>query len=177
MTASPIKAAAPPSNGPQLRDIHLPPAPSWWPPAPGWWLLGALVLLVLVAMGWWWRRRRRRALARQRPLREISRLQGDFARDGDCARLASGLHGLLRRLALARDPRAAHQRGKAWRETLARVPVGTDVLARLSVLEDAVYRPDVALDVDALVAAVRQWVQLAVDPRRWQAASEESGDA
>ena len=30
--------------GPDLRDIHLPPAPSWWPPAPGWWLL-AFVLL------------------------------------------------------------------------------------------------------------------------------------
>jgi len=28
----------------QLRDIHLPQAPSWWPPAPGWWLLSALAL-------------------------------------------------------------------------------------------------------------------------------------
>ncbi|MBP6325901.1 MAG: DUF4381 domain-containing protein, partial [Dokdonella sp.] len=25
------------ADGPQLRDIHLPPDPSWWPPAPGWW--------------------------------------------------------------------------------------------------------------------------------------------
>ena len=176
MTASPIKAAPHPPAGPQLRDIHLPPAPPWWPPAPGWWLLGALVLLVLVAMGWWWRRRRRRALARQRPLREIRRLEADFARDGDRARLASGLHGLLRRLALVHDPRAAHQRGEAWRDTLARVPVNADVLARLSVLEDAMYRPDSPLDVRGGVDAVRQWVQLAVDPRRWQGAAAESAD-
>ena len=32
-----------PPPGPQLRDIHLPPAPSWWPPAPGWWVLAALL--------------------------------------------------------------------------------------------------------------------------------------
>src|SRR5690606_33347163 len=29
-----------------LRDIHQPPAPSWWPPAPGWWLLAGIVLVV-----------------------------------------------------------------------------------------------------------------------------------
>ena len=39
-------------SGPDLRDIHLPPAPSWWPPAPGWWLL-ALVLLIAIALGAW----------------------------------------------------------------------------------------------------------------------------
>ncbi|MDP7406676.1 MAG: DUF4381 domain-containing protein, partial [SAR324 cluster bacterium] len=22
-----------------LRDVHLPPAVSWWPPAPGWWII------------------------------------------------------------------------------------------------------------------------------------------
>ena len=33
----------------QLRDIHLPPEPSWWPPAPGWWLLALLLVIYLVA--------------------------------------------------------------------------------------------------------------------------------
>src|SRR5690606_27121013 len=32
-----------PAAAPDLRDIHLPPAPAWWPPAPGWWLLAILV--------------------------------------------------------------------------------------------------------------------------------------
>lgn len=32
----------------QLRDIQLPPEPSWWPPAWGWWVvaLGCLLLLI-----------------------------------------------------------------------------------------------------------------------------------
>lgn len=33
----------------QLRDVHLPPDPSWWPPAIGWWLVA---LLILLALGW-----------------------------------------------------------------------------------------------------------------------------
>ena len=34
------------TQGPVLRDIHLPPDPSWWPPAPGWWMLAALVVTI-----------------------------------------------------------------------------------------------------------------------------------
>ena len=57
-------------SGPDLRDIHLPPAPSWWPPAPGWWLL-AIVLLIAIAVGVWtllrlWRERRWRTSCRRR---------------------------------------------------------------------------------------------------------------
>lgn len=168
---------SPAADGPPLRDIHLPPSPSWWPPAPGWWLLGALLLLAVIAMGWVWRRRRRRAATRRRPLLEVQRLECEYARDGDRARLAGGLHGLLRRLALAHDPRAAQQRGDAWRDTLARVPVDADVLARLQLLERAIYRPDAGFDADEMVEAVRQWIRLAVYPDRWQAVAGESADA
>lgn len=164
-------------EGPQLRDIHLPPSPSWWPPAPGWWLLGALVLLVVLGIGWSWRRRHRRASARRRPLLEIQRLERDYARDGDRARLATGLHALLRRLALAHDPRAAHQSGRAWRDTLASVPVDAEVLARLDVLEEAIYRPASAFDAGETIAAVKRWVQLAADARRWQVLAGEPSDA
>ena len=30
-----------------LRDVQLPPAPSWWPPAPGYLMIGGVVLLLL----------------------------------------------------------------------------------------------------------------------------------
>jgi len=44
-----------------LRDVQLPPAPSWWPPAPGYLMIGGVLLLLLVAMAFlWWQRRRRR---------------------------------------------------------------------------------------------------------------------
>jgi hypothetical protein len=31
-----------------LRDVQLPPAPSWWPPAPGYLMVGAVLLVLLV---------------------------------------------------------------------------------------------------------------------------------
>ena len=49
----------------QLRDVHLPPDPSWWPPAPGWWLV---VVLLLLGLTWIFmqliRRYRKRAPSR-----------------------------------------------------------------------------------------------------------------
>ncbi len=56
----------------QLRDIHLPVAPSWWPPAPGWWLLGLAALAGLAYTVY----RLRLASIRRRPIREARRLYG-----------------------------------------------------------------------------------------------------
>ena len=50
----------------QLRDVHLPPDPSWWPPAVGWWLLAALLLVAL----FWTVQAVYRAYRRRAPLRE-----------------------------------------------------------------------------------------------------------
>jgi len=54
----------------QLRDIHLPPEPSWWPPAPGWWLL-VLALLTLAAV---LTTKIRQRVKRQAPKRYASQL-------------------------------------------------------------------------------------------------------
>lgn len=163
-------SAAPP--GPQLRDIHLPPAPSWWPPAPGWWMLAALLALGLLALLWWWRRRRALANRQQRVLAQVDQLAEDYRRTGDTAMLASGLHQLLRRVARRHDVRAAQQRGDAWRQTLARVPVDAATLEQLLALEQAIYRPLDALDAAASLRAVRQWLRLALQASRWSAAAE-----
>ncbi|MHB1057337.1 MAG: DUF4381 domain-containing protein [Rhodanobacter sp.] len=171
--------AAPPAapSGPSLRDIHLPPEPSWWPPAPGWWLLAVLMLALLLAGIWWWRRYRRRLRQRRQVLRELDRLAQQHERDGDASALAGELHQLLRRVARRHDALAVQQRGDAWRRTLARVPVDAATLEQLLALDRQIYRPPAAFDHAAAIAAVRRWLQLALKPAAWKAAAMERADA
>lgn len=165
----------PASNGPVLRDIHLPPAPPWWPPAPGWWLLAALLLLALAAATWSWRRHRRLQRRRRLLLDELEALAACHGRDGDDAALAAALHQLLRRVARPHDDAATKQRGESWRQTLARVPVAPPVVDRLMALEQAIYRPQAAFDAPATLAAARSWLQAAARPRAWRPPAAEPG--
>lgn len=176
-----MAVAAPPAaapSGPNLRDIHLPPEPSWWPPAPGWWLLAVLSLALLLLGVWWWKRRRRVLRHRQEVLSELDRLVLRHRQDGDHAMLASGMHQLLRRVARRHVAQAAHQRGEAWRRTLARVPVDAPTLQRLMALDQLIYRPLAAFDdADAVAAAARHWLRLALKPASWKPAITERTDA
>ncbi len=99
-----------------LRDIHLPPEPSWWPPAPGWWLLAllALVLGYLLLRFLWlrWRARRRR-LALQAEFDAALKLADPSAQ-------LAAISQLLRRAARVRSPAAAALVGDAWLEFLDR---------------------------------------------------------
>ena len=174
LPASPSSVAPP---GPALRDIHLPSSPSWWPPAPGWWALGVLLLSVLLGAAWLVWRRRVAARARRRVLAEVDRLLERYRQDHAGAALAGGLHQLLRRVARRHDAAAAHQRGDAWRRTLARMPVDAATLDRLQSLEQAIYRPASSFDHEAAASAVRQWLQLALRPRAWRVPSAEQADA
>lgn len=171
----PGPAAAP--VGPSLRDIHLPPTPSWWPPAPGWWVLAVLLVAVLLLGAWWWRRHRQGLYQRDRVLHELDGLARQHQLDGDQSALASGLHQLLRRVARRHDAMAAQQRGDAWRQTLARIPIDAVTLERLLTLEQAIYRPQPSFDHAAVVAAVRQWLSLALKPAAWKAAVAEGTHA
>jgi hypothetical protein len=85
------------------------------------------------------------------------------------------LHQLLRRVARRHDALATQQRGEAWRQTLARVPVDALTLERLLALDQAIYRPQLSFDHAAAAAAVRQWLQLALKPRTWKQAPLERG--
>ncbi len=169
MIAPPASAAQPPRDGPALRDIHLPPDPSWWPPAPGWWLLCALALVLLALGVWWWRRHRRVARRRQGALAELARLRALHRADGDTARLVADLHQLLRRVARMREPQAAQQGPAAWHATLARVPVNAATLQQLMQLDAALYRLDAALDMPRLLGAAEAWLRAATS-RRWKSA-------
>jgi hypothetical protein len=170
-------------TGPDLRDIHLPPAPSWWPPAPGWWLL-ALVLLIAIVFGVrmllrQWRERR----WRQRVAGELDRIAAMHAAQPDAVRLAADVSQLLRRASLLIEPNAAALQGDAWLVFLDRQfedasgksrDEGSRDQARFRTdtgraLIDAPYRraedPAASVDAPALLGLARDWLKRAL-PRR-----------
>ncbi|MEO6799673.1 MAG: DUF4381 domain-containing protein [Rhodanobacter sp.] len=165
--AQPATAAS--VAGPSLRDIHLPAEPSWWPPAPGWWLLAVLVLVAIVLVVSKWRRDRRVRGRQRQILDELDQLLRQHRDDGGAQGLMRDLHQLLRRVARQHDPQATRQRGEAWQQTLARVPVDATTLDRLCALDALIYQPPATRDDTATVAAVRTWLRLAVKPSNWRA--------
>ncbi|MDQ3289635.1 MAG: DUF4381 domain-containing protein [Pseudomonadota bacterium] len=115
-----------------LRDIHQPPAPSWWPPAPGWWLVAAAVLIAVFALAWFATRRRRK-------LREIVAVFDDALESAETPpQQVAAMSELLRRAGRRRDPAADRLQGEAWLEFLddAR-PAGPKKKARTALQEPA----------------------------------------
>ncbi|HET6553696.1 MAG TPA: DUF4381 domain-containing protein [Dyella sp.] len=157
---------APPSNGPALRDIHIPAAPSWWPPAPGWWMLLALLIAGSGLALWRWRRWHQRRTVELALLAEVGSLQANLGSQPQ--QLATQWHALLRRAALRLDASAGTYRGKAWEQLLSAVAPDQGMLEPLLALEPAMYRPDASFDMDGTAIALRRWLLLAwrYRPRR-----------
>ena len=160
----PPPATAP--SGPQLRDIHLPPAPSWWPPAPGWWIVAGLLVGLLIAALLRWRQLRQRARREGQLPAQADALGARFAADGDAAALAAGLHQLLRRAARSLHPAGAHVEGARWRALLAQVDLPAAQLDQLGQLDAVMYQPGKSLDATAAVTATRAWLIAAARARR-----------
>lgn len=90
-----------------LRDVHVPPAPSWWPPAPGWWVLLAVLVLLVSGLAAWGLHRRRRRRAWERWF--------DAAGQADTpAERVAAMSELLRRAARRLDASADRLEGDAW---------------------------------------------------------------
>ncbi|WP_052697597.1 DUF4381 domain-containing protein [Luteibacter yeojuensis] len=146
-----------PTQGPELRDVHVPHV-GWWPLAPGWWVLaGLLIALVLITALLLARRARRRRHVHA-VLGDLRQARSRHASDGDNAAFAATAHQLLRRVARTRDPYSVTLSAAAWRDALAAMAPKRDV-ARLATLGDAMYRRDTPLDVDAVAADVEAWVR------------------
>lgn len=160
----------------QMHDIVEPDATLWWPPAPGWWLLAALLLAAIVTITVLTRRHRQRQAYRREALRQIAQL-APLAADLKPQALITRCNELLKRTALAAYPAEhtliARSHGQAWIDWLhshcATVKPST-TLKPFDVpsadgstpgqwLKEGLYRPDVACDPDALVTAVRLWIQ------------------
>ncbi|URL58098.1 DUF4381 domain-containing protein [Luteibacter flocculans] len=150
-----------PENGPALRDIHVPPVSPWWPWAPGWWVLLVLVVIALVVLVIVWRRRitwRRYVDATLADLRDA---RERHARDGDAIAFAAKASELVRRVARTREPQSVALSGEAWRAALARM-APTQNVSLLATLDDAKYRRDMPIDVDAAAREVEAWVRAAL---------------
>jgi hypothetical protein len=159
------------AEGPQLRDIHLPPSPSWWPPAPGWWGLAALLVLALLLAAWWWRGHSDRRRNHRQILAQIDAVAARHA--DDAAAFATGMHRLLRQTVRLYDAGAVHARHGAWRTALAQVPVDDATLDQLMTLDEAMYRPTAPLDKVAVTAAMHRWLARALRKRGVERARRE----
>lgn len=157
--------AAATTAGPVLRDIHLPPEPSWWPPAPGWWLLAALLLAAVFLVVRWLRQRQRERGWRRRIYAELERIAATHAAQPDPAHLAMQVSSLLRRATLMIQPDAVALSGERWLAFLDE-RVGGDEFSRGPgrALLDAPYRRVADLDASGLVTSARRWLEQALFP-------------
>lgn len=163
----------PPDADIALRDIRLPPSPSWWPPAPGWWVLLGSICVVLVVGFLIFRRRRRQRLWQKKVLEEIQTLAARHVNDD--AAYAASLHQLLRRAA-RRYAADAHQlQGEPWRAVLAQVPVDNVTLDKLMTIDVRMYQAHADFDREGVQAAVRRWLDIAL--QRKGATSQGAGHA
>ena len=104
-----------------LKDIHLPPEPSWWPPAPGWWLLLVLLMGLAWGAGCWYRRRQQAKLSAAHLAGEsLLALREQYKAEHDAKATVQALSVLLRRLSISTFPRvdAAGLTGEAWLQFL-----------------------------------------------------------
>lgn len=165
-----------PPSGPDLRDIHLPPAPSWWPPAPGWWLLALVAGALAFLLVRWMLRRARERRWRRRVHAELDRIAATHAAQPDSVRLAADVSQLLRRVARLIEPEAIALRDEAWLGFLdRRLPPAHAGQAPFlhgagRALIDAPYRraddpATAALDARALLELAREWIAHVL-PRR-----------
>jgi len=144
-----------------LRDIHLPPAVSWWPPAPGWWALLILLVLLLVVARLLWQRWRHKPLNKL-ALQELQAIQDAYDKHGDSQQLLQAISILLRRTCMSYVSRqqAASLTGDAWIRQLNQLGQGdtfSDQLGRQLATGPYSRQPDI--DVDVLLASSRQWLQ------------------
>ncbi|NIK09562.1 hypothetical protein FHY11_003094 [Xanthomonas arboricola] len=136
-----------------LRDVHLPPSPSWWPLAPGWWLVITAVVLVLGTVGWWWWRRR------QRQRLWLAAFDAELQRATTPAQRLAALSILLRRAARSVDAQADRLQGEAWLQFLDGRKSKTRAFSQghgRALLDGGFQRTPTVTDLDTVQALARQ---------------------
>ena len=150
----------------ELKDIHLPPAPSWWPPAPGWWIVSFL-MLTLIGFGLYkWRQRQLRQHPIKLALFELAQLDLKTEDTTQQSLVLQDLSALVRRFCIVFFPQRAIAGlcGQQWLEFLRQEFSGkikgqdrelNDNDLR-PLIEDT-YSPNSNTDLVALGQIVEQW--------------------
>jgi hypothetical protein len=145
-----------------LRDIHLPPAISWWPPAPGWWLLLLVVILLIIAAYKILQHRKCRHFQRL-ALTQLSALEEQHNDLNNTQELLQALSRLLRQTAQLHFPRndCAGLVGEAWLTFLDQGRPDNSFSQGVGrILADGPYlSQNVEIDSKALFSVCRNWLQ------------------
>ncbi len=144
-----------------LKDIHLPPAVSFWPPAPGWWILSALFISSIFFGGLWFYKRHKKRKPINEALRILKNLQIHHENSKDEVKSLRNLSNLLRRTSLTfyKHESVASLNGSSWLEFLDKTGNTKEFSNGAGkVLGNEAFQKNVNTDMDTLFSLVKKWI-------------------
>ncbi len=145
----------------KLKDIHLPPAVSFWPPAPGWWVLALLFVILMAFCGWWLWNMHKRKRPRTEGLRMLKEMQNQYHISGEALATLRNLSQLIRRTALTfyAQVDVASLHGSSWLEFLDKTGQTTEFTKGAGkILGAQLYQQKPDFDMEALFPVVNKWL-------------------
>ena len=139
-----------------LKDIHLPPAISWWPPAPGWWILAVLFILISVFIVCWLLRSYHRRRPRIEALQLLKDLKSHYKNSHSALSTLRALSQLLRRTALS----LYEQEEVASMQGLDKTGQTTEFTRGVgNIFGEDLFRSEPDFDLEVLFPLVGKWVK------------------
>lgn len=148
----------------ELRDIHMPDAPSYWPLAPGWWFLIIIVCVLAYLLYKIIAKRNHRKQLNNLMQNQLQTIQSDYKKHKNKHKLAIEVSELLNRFVrhVLGDSNATSLSGKAWINYL-NSQTEHSMFDKFEVeLTQAQYMKDIDYDVPSLIATVKNYFPLAI---------------
>ena len=145
-----------------LKDIHLPPAISWWPPAPGWWILGIIIFSIFIFIIIILYRIYKRRMPKVEALRILKNLQRQSSKNNNELKKLRELSQLLRRTALSiySQEEVASLQGTEWLEFLDKTGQ-TNVFTKGhgKIFGEDIFKLNPKFDLEDLFLVVSKWLK------------------
>lgn len=148
-----------------LKDIHLPVAPSWFPPAIGWWLTAMIIFACVALCGYLLIRRHRYRVPISQALKELQELTEVNANPQSPQGYSIFLlncNALLKRVARLKCPEYSNTdvailHGDKWRDFLARTSSSRAPLPPEHLIY-GLYKPNQQTEIETVEKWVRNWL-------------------